>query len=100
MSTPELLRAFVDHFVATEASGDDQLPCFLRTYVTGAPTGSDAAAPAELRSSDGTEAFTLYLHGRNHPWAMITVAEDDAAVLGLSIDAPATRRPSSAKHGS
>ncbi|MEU8610770.1 hypothetical protein AB0C29_22550 [Actinoplanes sp. NPDC048791] len=86
--TPELLQAFVDRYVDTEAPGDDRLPSFLRTYVTGKPTEADAAALAELRSPDGSSAFTLYLHGRNHPWAMITITEDEAAVLGLSIDDP------------
>ncbi|GAA3915793.1 hypothetical protein [Actinoplanes auranticolor] len=85
---PELLRAFVDRYVDPEAPGDDRLPAFRRTYITGTPGGADAAALAELHPSDGTGAFTLYLHGRNHPWAMITMTEDDAAVLGLSIDDP------------
>jgi hypothetical protein len=84
--TPELLQAFVDRYVDTAAPGDDRLPSFVRTYVTGTATDADTAALADLRSDDGTEAFTLYLHGRIHPWVIITVTEDGAAVLGLSID--------------
>lgn len=86
--TPEIWQRFIDHYVDTEAPGDDRLAAFRRTYVTGDPTAADTEALAELLPSDGGQAFTLYLHGREHPWAMLTVAEGEAAVLGVSIDDP------------
>ncbi|MEU8296268.1 hypothetical protein AB0C04_03135 [Micromonospora sp. NPDC048909] len=85
--TPEVLQVFIDRYVDTDDPGDERLSAFTRTYVAGPPTEADAAALADLRWS-GRDAFTLYLRSRQHPWAMITITDDGAAVLGLSLDGP------------
>ncbi|MGI5170295.1 hypothetical protein ACQEU3_38670 [Spirillospora sp. CA-253888] len=86
--TPELFQTFIDRYVDPDRPGDERLAAFVRTYITGTPSCDDAAALAELRSGDSGAAFTIYLRGRVHPFAMITITGGDAAVLGLSFDDP------------
>ena len=56
---PELLRAFIDRYVDPEAPGDDRLPAFRRTYITGTPTRAihpSSARPAMVSSRTSTWA--------------------------------------------
>ncbi|GAA2185536.1 hypothetical protein GCM10009848_15530 [Micromonospora lupini] len=84
---PEVFQVFIDHYVNTDDPGDERLSAFTRTYITGTPTDADASALADLRWS-GREALTLYLRSPEYAWAMITITDDGAAVLGLSLDDP------------
>ncbi|MCW3818367.1 hypothetical protein ONA91_28345 [Micromonospora sp. DR5-3] len=78
---------FIDRYVNTDGPGDQRLSAFTRTYITGTPTDADASTLADLRWSD-RDAFTLYLRSSEYSWAMITITDDDAAVLGLSLADP------------
>ncbi|GAA4574024.1 hypothetical protein GCM10023176_40230 [Micromonospora coerulea] len=84
---PEVFQLFIDRYVNTDDPGDERLSAFTRTYLTGTPTDADASALADLLWS-GRDAFTLYLRSGEYPWAMITITDDGAAVLGLSLDGP------------
>lgn len=87
--TPGAFQAFIDRYVDTENPGDERLRAFMRTYVAGAPDEGDDRALAELGRGDDTgSAFSLYVRAREFYGAIITVAHDGAAVLGLSLDDP------------
>ncbi|MDX3586231.1 MULTISPECIES: hypothetical protein [Streptomyces] len=87
--TPSVFQAFIDRYVDAENPGDERLRAFMRTYVAGAPAEGDYRALAELGRGDGSgSAFSLYVRAREFYGAIITVAHDGAAVLGLSLDDP------------
>jgi hypothetical protein len=66
---PEVLRAFADRYVAADDVAGEELTALLDTGA-------------------GADGHTLYLRGREHHFAMITLTDDGATVLGLSIDDP------------
>ena len=85
---PDDLARFIDGYVDTEAPGELRLPAFRRVYIDGTGTESDSRALAELRASDGSGAFAMYLRARAYNQAIIAVTGEGTAVLGLSIDDP------------
>jgi len=59
------------------------------TWVVGAPGLDDAADLAELRRDpSAANAFSLYLRGKVHHEAIITVTEEGDLVLGVGLDDP------------
>ncbi|TKK88137.1 hypothetical protein FDA94_14550 [Herbidospora galbida] len=77
---PGIFGRFIESYVA-DPGEDHRLQAFTRTYVLGITTEADA-----------DEGFSLYLRGREHYQAIICVARDGAAVLGLSVEAPDNRQ--------
>ncbi|MFI9454671.1 hypothetical protein [Amycolatopsis sp. NPDC052450] len=83
------LSRFIDRYVDVERPGDPRFPAFVRTFVSHEPAHGDADALAELRRDDAAErAFSLYLRAIGHCGAIVTVTEEGALVLGLSLDGP------------
>ncbi|MBE1604130.1 hypothetical protein [Actinopolymorpha pittospori] len=69
--------------------GDARLAAFERVHLLEAGTGDDRESLAELRRDDASgEESSLYLHGRHHHSATITLTREGAVVLGLSLDDP------------
>lgn len=87
---PEDLARFIEDYVdsASDALDGHRLPAFRRVYLEGSGTDADHRLLAEMHTSDGGGAFSLYLRGRDYYHAMITITREGAAVLGLSIDDP------------
>ncbi|GAA1000847.1 hypothetical protein GCM10009555_104430 [Acrocarpospora macrocephala] len=86
--SPEVFGRFIDSYVNVDDPGDDRFHAFNRVYVLGIASEADDRHLDELRFEDRDGAFTLYLRARDHYQAIITVIQDGAAVLGLSVDAP------------
>jgi hypothetical protein len=84
----DVLTAFIDRYVDTARPGDDRLDAFVRAYVDGTADAADRAALADLRRSDDDPGFSLYLRARGYDGAIITVTDERAVVLGLSLDDP------------
>jgi len=83
------LSRFVDRYVDVERPGDPRFPAFVRTFISHNPAPGDAEALADLRRDDAAvRAFSLYLRAVGRAGAIITVTEEGALVLGLSIDSP------------
>ncbi|WP_125781302.1 hypothetical protein [Amycolatopsis sp. WAC 01375] len=83
------LSRFIDRYVDVERPGDPRFPAFVRTFVSYDPAHGDADALAELRRDDAAErAFSLYLRAIGYYGAIVTVTEEGAFVLGLSLDGP------------
>ncbi|WP_410578332.1 hypothetical protein [Amycolatopsis sp. lyj-108] len=83
------LSRFIDRYVDVEQPGDPRFPAFVRTFVSHDPAHGDADALAELRRDDAAErALSLYLRAIGHYGAIVTVTEEGALVLGLSLDDP------------
>lgn len=83
------LSRFVADYVDSANPGEPRFDAFLRTYVTAAPMPGDSDALAELcRDPDAVSAFSLYLRARDFYGAIVTLTEEGAVVLGLSIDDP------------
>jgi hypothetical protein len=86
----DVLTRFIDRYVDVDEPGDPRFGAFSRTFVLQQPHPGDSAALAELRrhekSPDG--AFSLYLRSIVHEGAIVTVTEEGALVLGLSLDDP------------
>ena len=79
----EFLRRYVD----VHDPGDTRLEAFSRVWISGEGTAVDHEALGELRRDhQGSHAFSLYVQAQHHDGAIITVTEEGAAVLGLSID--------------
>ncbi|WP_066944081.1 hypothetical protein [Microtetraspora fusca] len=85
---PETFMRFIESYVNAADPGDDRLHAFTRLHVIGTGSEADAEEVNELRFDPADDAFTLYLRGREHYQAIITVTRDGAAVLGLSVEAP------------
>ncbi|WP_153029690.1 hypothetical protein [Amycolatopsis sp. YIM 10] len=83
------LSRFIDRYVDVEQPGDPRFPAFVRTFVLREPARGDAEALAELSRDGETErVFSLYLRAIAHYGAIITITEEGALVLGLSLDDP------------
>jgi hypothetical protein len=84
-----VLSRFIDRYVDPERPGDPRFDAFIRVYVTELPAPGDLESLAELRRDDqAVEGFSIYLHAREYWGAIITVTEEGALVLGLSLDDP------------
>jgi hypothetical protein len=90
---PEVLTRFIDGYVAGDTSAEQRLSAFQRIYVLGTGTEEDVRCLAENNRPPGSGAFTLYLQGRAHAFAMITMTVEGAAVLGLSIEEDLSPEP-------
>lgn len=85
----EVLAEFVRRYVNVDDPGDARLEPFSRVWIQGEGTAVDHEALADLsRDPRRRRAFSLYLRARHHLAAIITITEEGAAVLGLSIDDP------------
>lgn len=94
------LSRFIDRYVDAEMPGDPRFYAFVRTFVSRDPDPGDAEALTELRRDDTAQAaFSLYLRAKEHAGASVTLTEEGAVVLGLSLDdpenAPGTARTAS-----
>jgi hypothetical protein len=86
---PQTLNGFIDRYVDVTEPGDDRLPAFVRAYITQDADQADWAAIAELSpSGEPADGFSLYLNAVAHYGAIITITQEGAAVLGLSLDDP------------
>ena len=86
---PDEVAGFVHRYVDVQDPGDARLEAFLRVWVDGGATAADQEAMAALRRGPGGgRAVSLYVRARDHHEAIITVTEEGAAVLGLSLDDP------------
>lgn len=84
---PPILDRFISTYVDVGDPGDKRLAAFRRVYLAGVASDADLCAIDELRSRSGG-GFSLYLRGRDHRQAIITITDEGAAVLGLSVEAP------------
>lgn len=83
------LEQFIERYVSTEAAGDARFSAFQRMHVHGNGTAADREELADLRRDDSNrDAFSLYLHARDHEFAILSVTVEGAVVLGLSLDDP------------
>lgn len=83
-----VLSRFFDQYLAPEQT-EPRFEAFRRSMVDGHPGPGDAAALAELnRDAEPTGAFSIYLHAARYEFAMVTITDEGALVLGLSIDVP------------
>lgn len=83
-----VLSRFFDQYLAPEQT-EPRFEAFRRAMVDGRPEPGDAAALAELsRDAEPTGAFSIYLHAARYEFAMVTITDEGALVLGLSIDVP------------
>jgi hypothetical protein len=88
-SSPEVFGRFIDDYVNVDDPGDERLYAFWRVHVLRMASDADVQALAELRCDDERgSGFSLYLNAREHAGAIVTVTDDGAAVLGLSLDDP------------
>ena len=84
-----VLSRFIDRYVDTERPGDPRYDAFVRTFIARDPASGDRTALAELRRDDlARKAFTLYLRGKAHHGAIVTITEEGEVVLGLELDDP------------
>lgn len=82
-----MLKLFIDRYVDTTDPGEPRFDALTRVFVTGAPAVGDQEELAELRlHPDDGETFAIYLHGKIHDRAIITITEEGDLVLGLDID--------------
>lgn len=79
--TPDLFAGFVAEYA--ESPDDERFRAFERVHILGIGDHEDADT---LDEGDGV--ITLYLTGRRHYQAIVTLTRDGAAVLGLSVEAP------------
>jgi len=85
----DVLSRFIDRYVDTEHPGDPRFDAFVRTFVLRRPDRGDVDVLAELnRGNSPGGAFSLYLRATAHAGAIVTVTEEGALVLGLSLDDP------------
>jgi hypothetical protein len=86
----DVLSRFIEGYVNAHDPGDPRFGAFVRTFVEAAPQPGDEAALAELcRDADAaTGAFSLYLRAEPFYGAIITITEEGALVLGVSLDDP------------
>jgi hypothetical protein len=83
------LSSFIDRYVDAEMPGDPRIYAFVRTFVSRDPDPGDAEALTELRQDDSAQAsFSLYLRAKEHAGAIVTLTEEGAVVLGISLDDP------------
>lgn len=82
---PQVLRRFVDDYVDVEHPGDDRLHVFIDVYINGLGNPERYEVLNELKLRELDKGFALYVKGVRNRHAMITLTEDDALVLGLSI---------------
>ncbi|XVQ83018.1 hypothetical protein ACQP2K_29815 [Microbispora siamensis] len=71
----------------TDDPGDEHFAAFRRVYLLGVASEADVSAIDELRPRAGGGGFSLYLRGRDHQQAIITITDEGAAVLGVSVEA-------------
>jgi hypothetical protein len=84
-----VLARFVDRHVDRANPGDPRFDAFFRTFVAEEPLPEDAEALAGLRRDpDADTAFSLYLRAIGFHGAIVTLTEEGAVVLGLSLDDP------------
>ncbi|MFC0549342.1 hypothetical protein ACFFHJ_00460 [Planotetraspora thailandica] len=84
---PRVLDRFISAYVDADDPGDERFAAFRRVYLLGAVSDADVRALDELRPESGGGGFSLYLRGRDHSQAIITITDEGAAVLGLSVQA-------------
>ena len=83
------LSSFIARYVDVEDPGEPRFGAFVRTFVAMNPSAEDGEALAELgRDDKASTAFSLYLAAQAHHGAIITLTEEGALVLGLSLDDP------------
>jgi hypothetical protein len=83
------LSRFIDRYVDAEQPGDPRFHAFVRTFISHDPAPGDAEELTELHRDHSTEAaFSLYLRAKAHAGAIVTLTEEGAVVLGLSLDDP------------
>jgi len=85
---PQDFVAFIDRYVGSDQPSGFRLAAFRRVYIDRAGTDQDTRDLAELQMPGNRGAFSLYLRGRGYYQAIITIAQDGAVVLGVSIDDP------------
>lgn len=84
-----LLSRFIEGYVDRADPGDPRFDSFVRTFVAEKPSPGDTEALADLgRGEGGAGAFSLYVKARGFYGAIITLTEEGAVVLGLSLDDP------------
>jgi hypothetical protein len=85
----DALSRLIDRYVDPQRPGDPRFDAFIHVYVTELPAPGDIESLAELRRDDqAVEGFSIYLRARGYWGAIITVTEEGALVLGLSLDDP------------
>ena len=85
----DVVAEFIRRYVDVDDPGDVRVEAFSRVWIHGGATAADHEALADLRRDpDGGKAFSLYLRARHHHAAIITITEEGALILGLSIDDP------------
>jgi hypothetical protein len=85
-----VLRRFIDDYVATDQPREPRFGPFIRTFVTNDPEPDDSEALSELRRVDDAPngAFSLYLRGKAHHGAIVTLTKEGDLVLGVELDDP------------